>query len=343
MNNNDWNNVFPEVPQSFHETLQCTLDTQILNKTGRKKVMKKKFPIVLVAVIAVLGVTTVAAAYVIQWNDKVAERFGVNEQQQSQLAENGAVAAADQSVTKNGVTITAIQTLGDKNGVYVLFDVKAPEGIELTKDGSGISTDVKIEGVNHVSWSSQFVLDNEKPVSPSGAANERYYELWLDNTQGENWNGKTITVEFSDLRDLNKGPNDNIVVTGKWNLSWKLSYMNQMQTYDINKPYMVNGHEVVVKSVEISPLSMTFKLSGSGLEQFVANSDLNNAGGLCSVSLIKKDGTTVEEGPKNERCSDNTYTQITRFGQVHDMDQLAGFVLTFYHETKDSTVTVTLP
>jgi hypothetical protein len=106
---------------------------------------------------------------------------------------------------------------------------------------------------------------------------------------------------------------------------------------------MVNGHEVVIKSVEISPLSMTFKLSGSGLERLVANSDLNKAGGLCSVSLMKKDRTTVEEGPRNECCSGNTYTQITRFGQVQDMDQLAGFVLTFYHEAADNTIAVTLP
>jgi len=342
MKNHDWNNVFPEVPRSFHETVQRTLDTQIINETGRKKVVKKRFPIILAAVIAALGVTA-TATYVIQWNSKVAERFGANEQQQNQLAADGAVGSVNQTVTENGLTVTALQTLGDKNGVYVLFDVKAPEGIALTKDGSGIGTDVKIEGVNHVTWSAQFVIDNEKSVSSSGTANERCYELWLDNTQGENWNGKTITVEFADLRDLNKGPDDNIVVTGKWNLSWKLSYMDQMQTYDINKTYTVNGHEVVVKSIEISPLSMTLKLSGSGLEQLVANSDLNEAGGLCSVSLTKKDGTTVEEGPRVERCSDNTYTQIIRFGQVQDMDQLTGFVLTFYHEAAENTVTVTLP
>jgi hypothetical protein len=343
MNKNVWNNAFPEVPQSFHETVQRTLDTLISNKTGRKKVLKKKFSIMLAAVIAALGVTASTAAYLLRWNDKLAERFGVNEQQQSQFAENGAVAAPDQTVTVNGVTITAIQTLGDKNGVYVLFTVKAPEGIELTKEGSGISADVNIEGINHVGWCAQFVLDNEKPVSPTGAANERYYELWLDNTKGENWNGKKITVQFSDLRDLNKGPDDNIIVTGKWNLSWKLSYMDQMQTFDINKTYTVNSHEVVVKSVEISPLSMTFELSGNGLEHLIADSDLNEAGGLCAVSLMKKDGTTVDEGPRIERYSDNTYTQIIRFGQVRDLDQLAGFMLTFYHEAAENTTTVALP
>jgi hypothetical protein len=342
MNKYDWNNAFPEVPRRFHETVQCTLDTLILNKTGRQKGTNKKFLIVLAAVIAALGLTATAAAYFLRWNDQLARRFDVNEQQQIQLAEDGAVAAADQTVTENGVTITAIQTLGDKNGVYVLFNVKAPEGVELTKDGSGISAHVEIEGFDHVGWSAHFMLDKDKSVSPSGAANERYYELWLNNTHGENWNGKTITVEFADLRDLSKGPDDNIIVTGKWNLSWKLSYMDQMLTFDINKTYTVNGRELVVKSVEISPLSMTLKLGGNGLEQLVADSDLNEAGGLCAVSLMKKDETTVDEGPRAERYSD-TYMQIIRFGQVQDLDQLTGFVLTFYHEATDNTVTVVLP
>ena len=331
------------VHHPISQTEQRSLDTRIFNNPGRKRAMKIRFTIALAAIITGLGVTTAAAAYVLHWNSKLVEKFGVNEQQQSRLVENGALAFADQTVTENGLTITAIQTLGDKNGVYVLFDVKAPEGIVLTKDGSGISTDVNIEGAKHTSWNAQFVSDNEKTVFPSGASNERYYELWVDNTEGEDWNGKTITVEFSNLRDLNKGANDNIVVTGKWNLSWKLSYMSQTQTYDINRTYMVNGYEVVVKSVEISPLSMTLKLSGSGLERLVANSDLNEAGGLCTVALMKKVGTTVEEGPRNEICSDNIYTQVTRFGQVQDLDQLTGFVLTFYHETTDNTIEVSLP
>ncbi len=341
MNNNDWNKVFPEVPQNFHEAVQRTLDTQIINKVGRRKGMKKKFVIVLAAAIAALSVTT-AAAYVFHWNEKLVDRFKVNEDQQNRLANDGAVADVNQTVTKNGVTISAIQTLGDKNGIYILFNIKAPEGITLTKDGSGIGMNVNIEGVPNVSYSSQWVLDSEKVGSSSKGRGECYYELWLNNNAGGNWNGKDITVEFANLRDLNKGPDNNVTVPGKWELSWKLSYADQMKSVDINKAYTVNGKEIVVKSVEFSPLSMTFNLGGNGLGQLVANSDLNEAGGLCSVSLMKRDGSTIDEGARGESYSGNTYTQDIRFGRVHDLDQITGFVLTFYHEAKDNSLTIPL-
>lgn len=325
------------------QTVQPALNPQMFHKVSRKRVKKIRFAFALAAIISILSVTVVSAAYLLQWNGKLVDKFSVNEQQQSELAEIGAFASADQTVTKNGVTITAIQTLGDSHGIYVLFDVKAPESYEFTKAGSGISMKVVIEGAKQVSWSSSFVFDNKENDSFTGVANERYYELWLNNSQGEDWNGKTISVEFADIRDLNKEPDDNIVIAGKWNLSWKLSYMNEMQTYDINKSYTVNRHEVLVKTVEISPLSMTLKLGGSGLEELVSKSDLKTAGGLCSVSLRKKDNTTIQEGPRREAFIDYTYTQEIRFGQVQDMDQLTGFILTFYHETKDNTIEVTLP
>ena len=356
MNNDDWNNVFEEVPQSFHETVQRTLDTQIFNKNKGKKVMKKKFPIVLAAVIAALGVTAAIAAYTVQWDDKLAERCGGNEQQQKQLAENGAVADPGQRVTENDVTISAVQTLGDKHGVYILFRVKAPDGVVLPKDESGISAYVQIEGVDnhpndkmydgeHIGWFSQWADSEGGAASAdySKAPNERAFELWLNNDSGMDLNGKTIQVNFDGFHGVNRETGENVKVKGSWKLSWALSYMDQMEEVDLNQTYTVNGQEITVKSVQISPLSMTLKLSGNGLERLISDSDLNEAGGLCSVSLIKKDGTTLYEGPSGERCADDTYTQDIRFGHVQDMGEIIGFVLTFYHETTGNTVKVTLP
>ena len=356
MNNHDWDSVFQEVPQSFHETVQHTLDAQISNKAERKKVMKKKFPIVLAAVVAALGATAAIAAYTVQWNDKLAERFGVNEQQKKQLVGNGAVADPGQTVTENGVTISAVQTLGDKHGIYILFHVKAPDGVVLPKDESGIAPDVQIEGVDnhqddkmyngeHVGWCSGWaeIKGGPAPAAYAEAPNERAFELWLSNDYGMDLNGKTIQVSFGGFHGVKRETGEKVEVQGTWKLSWALSYMDQMRELDLNQTYTVSGQEITVKSVQISPLSMTFKLSGNGLEQLISDSDLNGAGGLCSVSLVKKDGTTVYEGPRGERCADNTYTQDIRFEQVQNLDEITGFVLTFYHETTGNTATVIFP
>ncbi len=346
MNNDDWNNVFPEVPQNFHETMQHTLDTQILNKIGRKKVLKKRFIIVFAALISVFGVTA-TAAQVIQWNNKLAQKFGVNEQQQNKLASDGAMTPVGQTVTKNGLTITALQTLGDNNGVYLLFNVKAPKGITLS-DSNGLGMDVDIEGIGHnISLTCGFMDNSDPTASPSGAANERYYEVYLDNSEKENWNGKTITVDFANLTvvdpDDSPTPNRRVVVEGNWKLSWILSYSKQMQTFDINKTYNINGHQVVVKSVNLSPLTMTLELGGSGLAQLVANSDLKEAGNLCTLSLIKKDGTTFDSSPMEEGFSGTSYKRMDRFYPVQDIEQVTSIKLTFYWEKEKNTLTITLP
>lgn len=344
--NNDWKNVYPEVPQSFHEAVQRTLDTQIINKTERKKVMKKRFPIALAAVITALGVTTAAAAYVIQWNSKIAERFGANEQKQSELVSAGALAPVDQTVTVNGLTVTALQTLGDKNGIYMLFDVKAPKGIILSSDIS-FGPKVNVEGAkNHISTCSGF-MDQTGTSSTSGATNERYYELWLSNGKQEDLNGKTITVEFAELLADNGTIKPDVVLSGPWKLSWKLSYLDNTQTFSINKTYDINGHNVVVNSVELSPLSMKINLSGDGLKQLIDHSDLDTAGSLLTPTLTLRDGKAFDSygsyGPGSEKHTDSTYTLTQNFGKILDVDQVASLNLSFPWEKANNTLTIALP
>lgn len=352
MNSHDWDNVFPEVPQSFHETVQRTLDTQIFNKSGRKRVMKKRFPLVLAAVIAALGVTA-AAAYVVQWNGKLADHFGANKQQQSQLASDGAVGAVNRAVTKNGVTITAVQTLGDQSGVYVLFDVKAPKGITLSDTNLFEYTNVDING-QPVSWSGSFMNNSDKTGSPTGAANDRYYEVRLNNSEKADWKGKPITFNFTNLQ-ADKGKLDMYnLVEGNWKLSWTLSYLDKTQRFEINKTYDINGHEMLVKSVDLSPLSMTLNIGGNGLKQLIDDSELKKCGGLLTCSLKLKGGTSFTEFdgnkhetpgeilPGNENWTDTTYTRTSPFGKILKVNQVTGLTLTFPWEKANNTVTVPL-
>jgi hypothetical protein len=345
MNNNNWDNVFPEVPQSFHETIQCTLNTQILNKNGREKSMKKRFPIVLAAVIAAFGVTA-AAAYVIQWNGKLAERFGANEQQQSELVSAGAVASVDRTVTGNGLTVTAVQTLGDKNGVYLLFEIKAPEKITLSDTNLFEGTDIEIEGIgNGLNYSGGFMSDTDQNGPSLGRANERYYELWLSNAGQEDWNGKKITVAFTNLQS-DKGKLDMYTeLEGKWDLSWTLSYSDQIQTFEVNQTYDVGGHEMFVKSIALSPLSMTIDLGGTGLNQLIEDAGLNELGTLFTPSLTLRDGTAFQSfgGTGGEKWTGTEYTRTISFNKILDVGQVTGIMLNFQSEKTDNTLTVTLP
>lgn len=306
--------------------------------------MRKKYPIVIAAVVAALCVTA-AAAYVIQWNGKLAEHFHADKQQQSELVSAGAVAPVDQTVTQNGVTVTAVQTLGDKNGVYMLFDVKAPEGVTLSENNAFEHIGIKMDGVRCSNCSGGFISDTDDNNSPTCAVNERYFELWLNNTERTNWKGKTITLDFTNLQ-ADKGKLDFVTaVEGQWELSWTLSYMDETKTFEINKAYDMNGHEVLVKSIELSPLSMTLDLGGDGLKQLVDDSDFNQCGCLCTLSLTMRDGTALNNviGPGGENFTGTSYTRTTSFDKVLDVGQVTGFTLTFPWEKANNTLTVTLP
>lgn len=310
----------------------------------RRPMVKKKFLVLLAAVIAAVGITVTAAAYVLQWNSKVAERFGANEQQQSALVSAGAIAPVDQTVTTNGLTVTALQTLGDKNGIYLLFDVKAPDGIALSDD-KGFFPRVTIEGVSHVSYSSSGFM----PRVDGTAANERYFELWLNNYEQEDWNGKTITIEFRELWAPNGTIKPDVVLAGPWKLSWKLSYLDKTQMFAINKTYTVNGHNVAVDSVELSPLSMKIILSGDGLKQLIDDSDLDTAGSLLSPTLTLRDGKAFDFdvygtcAPESQKHTDTTFTLTKSFSKILDVDQVASLALTFPGEKANNTLTVILP
>lgn len=345
MSYKDWEGVFPETPPCFHEAVERALSERTPGWTERRITVKRKFPIMLAAAVAALCVTA-AAAYVIQWNGALAQRFGADQAQQEKLTSSGAVGTPDQTVTENGVTVSALQTLGDKTGVYLLLCVKTPEGVALSDNSAFEGTQVNIEGSKDgVSWSGGFMSDSAEIASSSGKSNERYYELHLLNSQQADWNGKTITLNFKNLQE-DRGKLDlYTVLEGDWSLSWTLSYTDQMRTFQLNKSYTVGGHAVTVKSVQLSPLSMTLSLGGDGLKALIGDSDLDQCGTLCTAALTLRDGTTIDdiggEGG-SDGYTDASYTSVTRFGTVRDTDQVAALILTFPWESGNNTLTIPL-
>lgn len=343
MTHEDWDGVFPDVPQRFHSAVEQALDECATARTERRFSMRRKALFIAAAAVAALCVTA-AAAYVFQWNEAMARRFGADPKQQELLSSAGAVGAPEQSVTENGLTISALQTLGDQNGVYLLLSVKAPDGTALT-DASGFEMlNVKLEGADHVSWSGGFMSGPAQTASLSGTDNERYFELRLYNSQQADWNGQTITLNFANLQ-ADRGKQDMYTVTeGQWSLSWSLTYTDAMQSFTPGEAYQVNGHAVTVDSVRLSPLSLALSLSGDGLDALIENSDLDEAGSLCTVSLTMEDGTVLDElyGPGTEGYADGLYGRTTSFDQIVDADRATALTLSFFWESGDNTITIPL-
>jgi len=347
MNDKNWNSVFPEVPQSFHETIQRTLNSQALNKIERKKVMKKRFVLIFVAVFALWSVT-VAAAYFIKWNGKLAERFEANEEQQNRLASDGVIASVEQSVTENGLTVKAIQTLGGKNGVYILLNVTAPDGTTLSADNSFESIGVTVDGAPNINYFSSFLHESSNVSEDfTDASNERYYAIWVFNNEQEDLNGREINIGLTNLQ-ADKGELDMCTtLEGKWELSWTLEYTDTTQKFDINQLFDVGGHKIFVNSIELSPLSMSIYVSGSGVNELYDILDVDQCNSLFTPSVVLQGDSSFNAngGPGSEGWTDSgkqLYYVTVCFDKVLDMTQATGASLSFPTGNASDTIKVML-
>lgn len=77
-----------------------------------------------------------------KWNHQVAEKFSASEEYQNDLILKGVAEQKTASVTNNGLTISLVQTLQDKDYLYIAVEVTAPEDIMLSGtnlfEGSGV-------------------------------------------------------------------------------------------------------------------------------------------------------------------------------------------------------------
>ncbi|SHI10065.1 protein of unknown function [Sporobacter termitidis DSM 10068] len=331
MNNNiGWDNVFPEVSENFHQRIADTLK----NAEGlppRRKPYKKRFLLLLAAVLAI-GTLTAGAVYIARWNDRLANRFEADETQQSALVSAGTAATVEQSASANGLTVTALQTIADKNGIYVLLDIKAPAGTALTDESCFEGVGLQIDGVPGINTSSGFWSDTE--LSESGGeklpANERYYAIHAHNSNKADINGRAVTVGLTNLMTDKGKLQLEKVLDGKWELRWTLSAPDTSRKFDIDKVCAINGHDVTVKSLELSPISGTLTLDGKDMLAFKPMLDQLDEPFISY--LLMKDGSFfalngMGSGGWGDMGTD-LYVRTASFDMLLKVDEVAGLVLT---------------
>lgn len=339
MNKTDWNGMFPNVPESFHAAVLHALDTQgSLPKSERSHPMKRKAKtsLLLAAALLICSIGAVAAM-VSHWSQEAARRFEAAPLQQEALSSAGAAALPQQTAEANGLTITAHQTLGDRNGVYILFGVQPPAGIALSDDSSFDAIAVTLDGDSSLNWSGGFTpADN--------GSGQWYFELWLSNVLQEDWSEKTLAVTFTDLLQSVGKLEFSTALEGVWSFSWPLTYTNQSQTLAAGWSGSVGGKDVVVDAVELSPLSMTITLRGGGMASLMSNADLQQLGTLFTSALEQADGTrfTAFGGPGSESWTDESYTCTYLFDKVLDTEEAVSLTLTFPNESGENTLTIPL-
>lgn len=334
MNSESWENLFGEAPASFTDRVQSTLhgleETNIMEKTTMKK---KKGALVAIAVAAALALGVAGAAYAagwFGWSRDLEHEMHTTEIQRQYAEEIGLAAApiaaeptdnSVTSVTENGVTVTAAQTLVDNYYAMLSFRIdgfELPEGAQPYAYFSGILMDGELPPLNCDAGFYNGIVtgDDGSPVYDDGSplrfnddgelethyVDENGSLVYQISLSGSNepgyYLGKEIEVVFTNFGYMDETGVYPAVVEGDWTLRWTLTGSDAIRTVAMDTE--IGGTGVILKEAEISPISLRVLVQTDGVWEGYKTMD-SFYPWLAGVRL--KDGTVYKQlflGPGHE-------------------------------------------
>ena len=234
------------------------------NPQERKIYIKQKFlnAVFTAAIVFAISCITVFASVSLDWHKKLAEYFNPTDKQIEQM--QGAAAFPDITATDGGITVNILQTLADKHGIYVLYEIEGVgnignnETLSWEKERLKISykSDSKIPGTGGYAYSK--ILDCE---------NNKCTMLYIRTGTGKIANQK---LKF-DLSGLKKGVIDTngncsfySVSESRFELEWDFQYENLGKEW--NPDEKINNGKNTVTQIDISPISLWITVSGEELK-----------------------------------------------------------------------------
>lgn len=241
----------------------------------RKKFSRKKIIAVILAATLMISTLSFAADY-FSFDVRLANLLSIDENSHDLVNKSGM--NINKSVGSKGIKIKATQAIGDKNCVYILFEVTLDD--KLSKENEYF-----FENVDYQVYSKKFgytgctgsfeMLDSDKNN------NTVQFLCCMEYEDINNRDLKFVFEDFGYYKDGNYKYEDFVkLIDGTWTLKFKLDYKNTSKMYVINKNYRVEGRNIRVKTIEISPLSARIKINGK-YQEFISK-------------VTMKDGTVYE-------------------------------------------------
>ncbi len=236
------------------------------NASG-KRIYKRGF----VAAAAAVAAMSVTVAAVGTSGQTVKKYFGGSSEAAETMLEDGTY-QINQSRTYNGWTVTLTDCAGDDTNLYIGIDVAAPEGTVLNNEYGYRFEDYDISfglfDYTKSSWGVREVEDED--ISDNKVS--FVYEI----STGEPAEGKTVNITLGDFFEMqySKEMEDWVSSERTKSLSGhefkfkniKLDYTNQTIRLEPNVPVEIFSGEATLTKLEISPISVTARVSGGSCD-----------------------------------------------------------------------------
>lgn len=263
------------------------MDVGAAGKRGQRRLHRighRRAMVAGLAAVLILGTVTAGAAAYLRWSDGLEKGLRVTPEQKDMAESSGLADFPELSVTDEGVTVTAEQSIVDNYFAYLSFRVEGyevPEGLQPEFD----QVSVKVGGgaVSYVNsfYNGLIVGEDGKaqradgaeiPLDENGAmildysmedgSLEYRITLYPDGEKGR-FMDKTIQVAFSGLgvySDEEGGAEElQVEIPGNWAFDWTMKGDGNTYTAQCNEAVGDSG--AVLTGVEISPISVKVDLA----------------------------------------------------------------------------------
>ncbi len=194
--------------------IQCRDERDMRGVCNRRYVLRKRLlrlPVAaLIAVITALILALAAGASVIfGWDDVLKDYLGISGTREDEL--RNSVMEINQSQTIDGLTVTVRQAFGDAHTVYVLAEVRVPEGLpfEGKIDEVLVNTKLRDDGAVY----------NWLLVNKDEATRTQTYIIQLHTLKS--LLKKTVRIRFIDFRNVADYQNRNYF-RGEFDFSFRI-------------------------------------------------------------------------------------------------------------------------
>ena len=344
MKNRQWNREFPDVPEYVHHTVSDTLaglgngqekagmHIKVVQKGEKMKRIKTRTMIILAAALIIILGTTVAAAELFRWNERATEIFEAEPELQDRLAAEEIAREESQSVTDNGLTITAIQTIQDSNCFYALFEVLAKDNSLVIDEECGMDYLLDFQGSDDpFSYKGWGFVDSTRQA-PS---NSRYFEIYGTKKE-ESTDDLHMSISFTALTGPGaKAMKGNVLIEGDWNFDFT-GHPAASTHIDLNREYQIAGCQVRVESIDLSPLTGKITCNSEDIsvlaEKEGVNLDQLDELTATYITGVKyQDGTVIGQDDSSmlweSYPAEGSYEKLIRFSHVIEPEKVIALLL----------------
>ncbi|WP_079913210.1 hypothetical protein [Paenibacillus sp. 32352] len=299
----------PEQKEKMFENILVQSQNENTSYRGFTPVKRLRSAILAAVLMVCLTTTAIAAAYM-GLDEALLKFLNPVNKEQAQYLSNGAYMVDKQVANENG-SLTIKQVIGDSNLTYLLMDFTAPEGTVL--NAARYRFEEPMINTNQ-SFSTGFkVLDDGNP-------NDNKIRLVMSIMTKNSIAGQTLHFEFKNVQAAEPFPGIfETVIPGSWETTFKLDFKEYSTLYQINQDMDMSGYPAVLKTISVSPISISLKIESSSLKE------INEAAGR-----LKEIGKNeyLDNYPITIKYKDGTSETTSIFTGMHLLDYLNDQMLT---------------